>query len=129
MYPVQTQNNNQRVLKLAGRFDAHRVNQFQDSLQTDQPTFVDLSQVSFIDLSGIAALQSAQDRFRDANEEFCITGMSDTVRLILELTGVVNSMAIVFAGEVSQNVHSVFNPIKQASKQTLFKGKLLMQMA
>jgi hypothetical protein len=38
-------------------------------------------------------------------------------------------MAIVFAGEVSQNVHSVFNPIKQASKQTLFKGKLLMQMA
>ncbi len=126
MYPVQTQNN-QRFLNLEGRFDAHRVNQFQDALQTDQPTFVDLSRVSFIDLSGIAALQAAQGRFRDANEEFCITGISDTVRLILELTGLFNSMAILFTGETSQSVHAAFNSGKQASKQTLFKSKLLLQ--
>jgi anti-anti-sigma factor len=130
MFPVQTLHNNQRLLNLEGRFDAHRVDQFQDNLTTDQATFIDLSKVSFIDLSGIAALQSAQDRFRDANQEFCITGVSDTVRLILELTGVVTSMAIVFADDMADRVQSTSNTFKQVAKTSrppLFTGKLLMK--
>ncbi len=130
MFPVQTLHNNQHLLNLEGRFDAHRVNQFQDNLSTDQATFIDLSKVSFIDHSGIAALQSAQDRFRDANQEFCITGVSDTVRLILELTGVVTSMAIVFADESVDRAKPAFNSVKQpaqAPRQPMFTGKLLMK--
>lgn len=129
MFPVQTLPSNQRFLNLEGRFDAHRVNQFQDTLTTDQAMFIDLSKVSFIDHSGIAALQSAQDRFRDANQEFCITGVSDTVRLILELTGVVTSMAIVFSDEIADRAKPTFNSVKQpvqASRQPMFTGKLLM---
>lgn len=85
---VKTQSDHLLVCRLEGRFDAHQVPRLKGELEPLRgPLHLDFSQVTFIDSSGLAALVSLYKKAREAGVAFEIGNVQDTVRLILELTG------------------------------------------
>ncbi|GAA0714491.1 STAS domain-containing protein [Dokdonella soli] len=56
-----------------------------DALAGDSPVGVDLSAVSYIDSSGIAALVEGFQRARTRGSRFVLVAVSDAVRAVLEL--------------------------------------------
>lgn len=73
---------------LTGRLDAHQVPRLKAELDPLPPTLhLDLSGVTFIDSSGLAALVGLYKKARETGGHFTISGLQDAVRLILELTG------------------------------------------
>ena len=55
---------------------------------------VDFAAVTFIDSSGIAVLMQAARRSREDDQPFGLTHLTDHVRRTLELTGVLDSIAV-----------------------------------
>jgi len=85
---VKTQADQVLVCRLEGRFDAHQVPRLKGALEpVQEPLSLDFSQVTFIDSSGLAALVGLYKKAREAGVAFEIVNIQDTVRLILELTG------------------------------------------
>lgn len=56
-----------------------------DALAGDEPVGVDLSEVSYIDSSGIAALVEGFQTARARGGRFALVAVSDAVRAVLEL--------------------------------------------
>ena len=56
-----------------------------DALADDEPVGVDLSEVSYIDSSGIAALVEGFQTARARGGRFALVAVSDAVRAVLEL--------------------------------------------
>ncbi|MCU0757206.1 MAG: STAS domain-containing protein [Xanthomonadales bacterium] len=56
-----------------------------DALASKQPVAVNLSQVSYIDSSGIAALVEGFQQARGKNQRFALIAISSAVRAVLEL--------------------------------------------
>lgn len=56
-----------------------------EALDRDEPVGVDLSAVSYIDSSGIAALVEGFQRARTHGTRFALVAVSDAVRAVLEL--------------------------------------------
>lgn len=56
-----------------------------DALATKKPVAVDLSQVSYIDSSGIAALVEGFQQARGKSQRFALVAISSAVRAVLEL--------------------------------------------
>jgi anti-sigma B factor antagonist len=88
-----------RILALGGEIDLHFARVFRTLLEqpTDVPTealVLDLSQVTFIDSSGIAViighLRSATRRFH----VFCIGGMSEAVKQVFEIIHLEKAMPV-----------------------------------
>ena len=88
-----------RILALAGEIDLHFAPIFRTLLE--QPTAVpaealvlDLSDVTFIDSSGIAVIiEHLRSATRRANT-FCIGGMSDAVQQIFEIINLAKAMPV-----------------------------------
>jgi anti-sigma B factor antagonist len=55
---------------------------------------LDLTELTFVDSSGIAALARAQNRARAHGLAFAIEGVSAPVRRILELSGMLTELAL-----------------------------------
>ncbi|WP_424952829.1 STAS domain-containing protein [Deinococcus sp.] len=76
------------VCRLEGRLDAYQVPRLKEALEPlDRALHLDLSGVSFIDSSGLAALIGLYKRAREIGVGFELSGIQDGVRLILEITG------------------------------------------
>jgi anti-sigma B factor antagonist len=82
----------EEVLVVRGEIDLanadefrHRIECFVDEGRT--ASLVDLSGVSFIDSSGIAALAAARGHAEEAGTGFVLVAPSRSVRMVLELTG------------------------------------------
>lgn len=78
-------------IALTGRFDAFERDAFTAACQPlvdgDAPhVTVDLSNVEFVDSSGLAALVSAMKRAREQGGDLVLANPSDPVTVILELT-------------------------------------------
>lgn len=78
-------------IKLTGRFDAFETEALREHVDGclangDSTLTVDLSDVNFVDSSGLAELVRAMKRCREAGGEFFLRQLSDPVRVILELT-------------------------------------------
>ncbi len=72
---------------LAGRFDAHTVNNLKAELEPVTSSFVlDMTEVNFIDSSGLALLVSLFKKARDAKVEMRICNVQSSVRAIFEIT-------------------------------------------
>jgi anti-anti-sigma factor len=56
---------------------------------------IDLSQVSFIDSSGLAALIEINNATQDAGQQLTLVNPSRTVRRILEITGLNSAFAVI----------------------------------
>lgn len=78
-------------VSVAGRFDAHETAGFRAAVEPLLAGYrpqlrLDLGSVLFIDSSALAELLRTQKRAREADGELVLTGLSDPVRVILELT-------------------------------------------
>jgi anti-sigma B factor antagonist len=83
--------NGATVLQLAGRFDAYAapdVEIFFQKINTDPMphVIVNLSQVNFIDSTGLATLVIGMKRCRRRQGDLVLCGVQQAVRVIFELT-------------------------------------------
>lgn len=79
------------LVKLSGRFDAFETEAFRaiiDGLleEPNSTLSIDLRNVHFIDSSGLAELVRGMKHCRERDGELILRGLSDSVRVILELT-------------------------------------------
>lgn len=79
------------VIYLQGRLDANQVatkkNQYIDEItRRKQPLVLSLSEVSFIDSTGLGFLVAMQQAQASVGEGFVICALTDKTRLLLELT-------------------------------------------
>jgi anti-sigma B factor antagonist len=78
-----------RVVSVGGEVDLSWSPQLRkailDALATKKPVAVNLSQVSYIDSSGIAALVEGFQQARGKNQRFALIAISSAVRAVLEL--------------------------------------------
>ncbi len=91
MEMTNEQINGTTILKLSGRFDAYAapaVETFFRKINTDPLPYiiVNLTNVSFIDSTGLATLVIGMKRCRQQNGELVLCSMSPTIRTIFELT-------------------------------------------
>ena len=87
------------AMSLAGRFDAHEVGTFRHSFEPllAEPgsiVRVDLSNVVFVDSSALAALLQAQRDVADTGGQLVLVDLSDPVRIILELTALMQVFTV-----------------------------------
>jgi len=77
-------------LALEGRIDAHSAPElrrfFESLLAAEESIHVDVSEVNFIDSSGLAALVSALKSSRLKGTDFCLLNPSEAVSTILNYT-------------------------------------------
>jgi len=88
------------VVSLAGRFDAHEVDSFNEQLLAkidsgESHIGVDLAGVNFLDSTALASLTSGMKRCREAGGDLVLMNPSDPVRVILELTRLDRAFAII----------------------------------
>lgn len=77
------------VVELAGRFDAHVARSVTSQLEqvaAPHQIVVDLSNVMFVDSSGLATLVQAMKQCRQHNGDVRLSGLQQPVRIIFELT-------------------------------------------
>lgn len=87
------------ILALAGRFDAHEVDQFRGQLDAivaggRHHLTVDLGNVNFIDSSALAELVRGMKHTRELGGDLTLRSPSDPVRVIFELTGLHRAFVI-----------------------------------
>jgi anti-anti-sigma factor len=80
------------VLQPQGRFDAHAVHEFRALLASNRrqerdEVAVDLTGVEFVDETALAALADARTDLQLSDGDLVLASPSDSVRIILELTG------------------------------------------
>jgi anti-sigma B factor antagonist len=77
------------VVALSGDVDLHYSpvarKAILQALKQNQPVLVDLSEVKYIDSSGIASLVEGYQMARTKNLQFGLAGVSDTARQVLQL--------------------------------------------
>ena len=104
-------NVNTLVLAIQGRVDASTIDQVKATWITAgqaQSIVVDLSQTSFIDSMGLAALVSGLKTARQRGGRFVIAAPSEPVRVILELT------AMDRAFEITQTIEAALTLVGAA---------------
>lgn len=92
------------LVRLAGELDEHSAAQFRETVEHEldesgsSNLLLDLSEVSFIDSSGLGALLGRYKRVSQAEGKMAITGASTQVRRILELSGVLRIIPLGVGG-------------------------------
>jgi len=75
---------------LVGVIDSHTTDQLLeglDALGRDADVSLDLTGVGFIDSSGLRAIVTTHQRLDEAGHRLVLTGVSDAVQRLLEITG------------------------------------------
>jgi anti-sigma B factor antagonist len=94
------------TLTVSGRFDAHAAPQvaawLTEAVQHSAELRIDMSDLTFIDSTGLATLVRSMKQCRERGGDLLITGMSDPVRIILELTRLDRAFTIVATESVSK---------------------------
>ncbi len=87
-YPVTTQGSFS-IVSLTGEVDLHTSpkarQQILDQLRAEQNVLVDLSQVEYIDSSGIASLVEGLREAKGGNQQFGLVGVSKPAMQVLQL--------------------------------------------
>jgi len=88
---TSTQDNGITIIRLSGRFDATVADQFKESVQQlcekGLSNFViDMSDVSYIDSSGLGSIITFLRKIRLAKGDIKVASLSDKVRSIFQLT-------------------------------------------
>lgn len=87
------------VVRPRGRFDAHTIGDFRAALASNarrdsKDVAVDLTQVEFVDEAALAALVAARAELNAADGDLVLASPSQSVRIILELTGRSNDFLV-----------------------------------
>lgn len=85
-------------VELAGELDMYCATEAREAIQRafaqDESVLLDLTEVSYIDSSGIAVLLFGMTESRKWNRGFCIVGVSGQVRRVIELTSLLGLLPI-----------------------------------
>ena len=87
-----------RSLHAAGVIDAHTADDLSDRLDelgTDGNVHLDLSEVDFIDSSGLRALVNAHQALDGAGQQLQLSGISAAVDRLLQITGLRDHLHVV----------------------------------
>ncbi len=82
------------LVRLTGELDMYTSPTLQERLEqliaeaASQVVVLDLSQLTFIDSSGLSAMVMASRRLRDRGGELSLSGPSPAARRVLEITGI-----------------------------------------
>ena len=92
------------VLQPQGRFDAHSVHEFRALLASNRrqerdEVAVDLTGVEFVDETALAALADARTDLQLSDGDLVLASPSESVRIILELTGRAGTFGFVPSGD------------------------------
>jgi anti-sigma B factor antagonist len=81
--------NEEHVVSLHGQLDLANADEVRDALIgiAGSRVVVDLSDLRFLDSSGIAALLAARDKVLESGHEFEVRGAKGIVRRVLDVTG------------------------------------------
>jgi anti-anti-sigma factor len=95
------------TLKLTGRFDAHETPSFvakvEPSLANGKSDIsLDLGEVVFIDSIALSEMVSLHKKLYDAGRTLYLLSPSDSVRVILEVTGLITLFNVVLAETTPQ---------------------------
>lgn len=87
-------------LRVSGEIDMSTVPTFEEALSAalgDKPErlMIDLSEVNFMDSSGLNALVRARNALEDTGVELVISGMSDPVRRLFDVSGLMTAFMFV----------------------------------
>ena len=79
-----------RTLRLAGPFILRTLFDFQSLVRSgdEQTTFIDLTQVPYIDSAALGCLIGLHVSTQKANRQYALVGASDRLRSLFEMTGV-----------------------------------------
>jgi len=82
---------NVKILKLSGRFEAHTAPSVrmwfdETTLTTPANLVVEMSEVDFIDSTGLSGLIHGMKRAREMDGDLKLSGLQQSVRMIFELT-------------------------------------------
>ncbi len=87
------------VVDLDGRLDAHQAPQLTDALmnlaKASDSTVLNLTEVHFIDSTGLAALVKIAKHYREKGGDIVLCGLQKPVRIIFEITRLDKVFAIV----------------------------------
>jgi len=91
MFPTRMAKKQPSILPLEGEIDLHVTPQIKASLAAaiaskPSPMVVDLSKVSYIDSSGLAALIEAMQNVGKYGGKFALSGLQENVRPIFEIS-------------------------------------------
>ena len=83
------------MIRARGEVDLAAAPKFQEAIDAaieSKPTsmLIDLSEVTFLDSSGIRVLVDAQRRLKEAGASFTIDGMSPALTRVFEIAGVID---------------------------------------
>lgn len=87
----------ERVLSATGTIDSHTATELLDRLRefgTSADATVDLQNVGFIDSSGLRTIVTAHQEFEEADSRLVLANPSDSVRRLLEITGLLDHLNI-----------------------------------
>lgn len=87
-------------LRAVGEIDMATVPSFDEALsaaldEEPESLMIDLSEVTFMDSSGLNALVRARNAMDDTNVEMVISGMSEQVRRLFEVSGLMTAFMFV----------------------------------
>lgn len=87
------------TITVTGEIDSSNCTELQDELLRaaggdDSRCTVDLAGVSFMDSSGLRALLLGHRALSDAGKAFVVTGVSDNVHRLLEITGLLERFGL-----------------------------------
>lgn len=99
------------VLKLAGRFDAYEAEVVRDWFFNQLPdgpyrVVANLAEVTFVDSTGLAVLVDGLKRCRQRKGDLHLCSLSETVRVIFELTRLDTAFAIFSEEAAAISAHS-----------------------
>jgi anti-anti-sigma factor len=79
-----------RILRLAGPFILRTLFDFQSLVRSgdEQTTFIDLTDVPYVDSAALGCLIGVHVSAQKANRQYALVGVSDRVRSLFEMTGV-----------------------------------------
>lgn len=97
-----------KVVAASGEVELHSAPRLREELkqicETDKPScVVDMSDVTFIDSTGVGVLVGALKRAREHNGELSIVCPQPRVRRVFEITGLLGALPIFESLEAAQN--------------------------
>ena len=83
------------IVSPSGEIDIATADELDDALAQNRDTVLDLSEVSFMDSTGLRTLVSVHNRLGEAGARFRIVVPSGPVRRIIEITGLSGALDLV----------------------------------
>jgi anti-sigma B factor antagonist len=97
-------NISQRILQVTGRLDLSTTLGFLEHvrIETAPVVILDMTEVDYVDSSGVGALAQVHKSFQLENRRLALTGLTQKVRQVLEITHVLKMLTVFATGSEAE---------------------------